>query len=71
MNASMTKVFEWLSGWRESSSFEKDQEGYITTERVGDYKASMFLWRVDKEPVRLDHTFLSDKIFVRFSDKHK
>ena len=67
MSNGLTRVFEWVSGWRECSEFEHDNEGYITTERVGDAVA-MFLWRVDKEPAHLDHMYLDGKILVRFSD---
>jgi len=67
MSNGLTRVFEWVSGWRECSEFEHDYEGYITTERVGDAVA-MFLWRVDKEPTHLDHMYLDGKILVRFSD---
>jgi hypothetical protein len=67
MNDSIVKVFESITGWREHSNFENDHEGYITTERLGD-AVSMFLWRVDKEPRKIDHTFLMGKTFVRFSD---
>ena len=67
MSNSLTRLFEWVSGWREYSEFERDHEGYITTERVGDATA-MFLWRVDKEPAHLDHTYLDGRTLVRFSD---
>jgi hypothetical protein len=67
MSNGLTKVFVWFSGWREYSQFENDHEGYITTERVGD-ASSMFLWRVDKEPVHLDHMYLDGRILVRFTD---
>jgi hypothetical protein len=67
MSNGLTRVFEWVSGWREWSEFERDQEGYITTERCGKGTA-MFLWRVDKDPVHLDHTYLDGRILVRFSD---
>ena len=67
MSNGMTKVFEAISGWKEWSEFERDQEGYITTERVGEATA-MFLWRVDKEPAHLDHMYLDGRILVRFSD---
>ena len=66
MSNRLTRVFEWVSGWRESSEFEHDHEGYITTERVGDGNA-MFLWRVDKDPVHLDHMYLDGQTLVRFS----
>jgi len=66
MSNGLTKVFEWISGWRERSEFEHDHEGYITTERVGDGSA-MFLWRVDKDPVHLDHMYLDGQTLVRFS----
>jgi hypothetical protein len=67
MSNALTRVFEWVSGWREYSEFEHDHEGYITTERVGDANA-MFLWRVDKEPAHLDHMYLDGRTLVRFSD---
>ena len=67
MSNALTRVFEAFSGWREWSEFERDNEGYITTERVGDATA-MFLWRVDKEPVHLDHMYLDGRILVRFTD---
>jgi hypothetical protein len=67
MSNGLTRVFEWVSGWRERSEFEHDHEGYITTERVGDANA-MFLWRVDKEPARLDHMYLDGYTMVRFTD---
>lgn len=63
-----TKIFERVSGWREASKFEADNDGYITTERVGE-GSEMFLWRVDEEPCHLDHTFLGGKTFVRFSNR--
>ena len=66
MSNKLTRVFEWVSGWRECSEFENDHEGYITTERVGE-AISMFLWRVDKEPSRLDHMHLDGSTLVRFS----
>lgn len=66
MSNTLTRVFEWVSGWREYSEFEHDHEGYITTERVGDATA-MFLWRVDKEPAHLDHMYLDGRTMVRFS----
>ena len=67
MSNGLTRVFEWVSGWREISEFENDHEGYITTERVGDANA-MFLWRVDKEPAHLDHMYLDGRTMVRFTD---
>ena len=70
MSNQLARVFEWVTGWREYSEFEKDHEGYITTERVGE-GAAMFLWRVDKEPVHLDHMYMDGDLFVRFTDNHK
>lgn len=70
MSNQLARVFEWITGWREYSEFEKDHEGYITTERVGE-GAAMFLWRVDKEPVHLDHMYMDGDLFVRFTDNHK
>jgi hypothetical protein len=67
MSNGLTRVFEFVSGWREYSEFERDHEGYITTERVGDGTA-MFLWRVDKDPVHLDSMFLDGRTLVRFTD---
>jgi hypothetical protein len=67
MSNGLTRVFEWVSGWREYSDFERDHEGHITTERVGD-GAAMFLWRVDKEPAHLDHMYLDGRTMVRFTD---
>ena len=67
MSNGLTRVFEWVSGWREYSEFEHDHEGYITTERCGDANA-MFLWRVDKDPVHLDHMYLDGRTLVRFTD---
>ena len=67
MSNGLTSVFEWVSGWREYSEFEHDHEGYITNERVGDGMA-MFLWRVDKDPVHLDHMYLDGRTMVRFTD---
>ena len=67
MSNTLTRVFEAFSGWRDWSEFERDHEGYITTERLGDGYA-MFLWRVDKDPVHLDHMYLYGRILVRFTD---
>jgi hypothetical protein len=67
MSNGLTRVFEWVSGWREYSDFERDHEGHITTERFGDANA-MFLWRVDKEPAHLDHMYLDGRTMVRFTD---
>ncbi len=67
MSEGLSKVFEMVSGWKEHSQFEHDHEGYITTERVGEGKA-MFLWRVDKEPVHLDHMYMDGSTFIRFTD---
>lgn len=67
MSEEMARAFERVSGWREYGEFERDQEGYITNERVGD-ALCFFLWRVDKDPARLDHFFMDGKIFVRFGD---
>jgi hypothetical protein len=69
MSEGLSKVFEMVSGWKEYSQFERDHEGYITTERVGEGKA-MFLWRVDKDPVHLDCMYMDGKTFVRFSNNH-
>ena len=70
MSNGLTRVFEWFSGWREYSQFERDHEGYITVERVGEYGSAMFLWRVDKDPVHLDCMYMDGKTFVRFSNNH-
>ena len=67
MSDGLARVFEWVSGWREYADFERDNEGYITTERVGEGK-SFFLWRVDKEPVHLDHMYMDGNLFVRFTN---
>jgi hypothetical protein len=67
MSNELAKTFEMVSGWREYSDFERDHEGYITEERVGDAKA-FFLWRVDKEPVHLDHMYMDGNTFIRFTD---
>jgi hypothetical protein len=67
MSNGLARLFEAVSGWRERSEFEADHEGYITTERCGDGYA-MFLWRVDKDPVHLDHMYLDGRTLVRFSD---
>ena len=67
MSNGLTRLFEYVSGWREYSEFERDHEGHITTERVGDAK-SMFLWRVDKDPVHLDHMYLDGRTMMRFTD---
>lgn len=70
MGPELIKNFEKISGWREKSAFEVDQEGYITTERLGD-GLSMFLWRVDAEPVHLVHMFLDGITFVKFANEYK
>jgi hypothetical protein len=31
----------------------------------------MFLWRVDKEPVHLDHMYMDGNLFVRFSEDYQ
>lgn len=67
MSEELTKTFENVSGWLEYSHFEAEEEGYITQEKVGDFY-SYFLWRVDKEPSRLDHMFMDGKTFIRYSD---
>ena len=67
MSGKLTRLFERISGWREYSEFERDHDGYITTERLGNGR-SMFLWRVDKDPVHLDHMYLDGRTMVRFSD---
>ena len=67
MSTELARTFERVSGWREYSEFEHDHEGYITKERVGD-AAAIFLWRVDKEPVHLDHMYMDGKTFIRFTD---
>lgn len=70
MGIELTKAFEQVSGWREKSAFETENEGYITTERVGD-ALSMFLWKVDAEPVHLVHMFLDGVTFVKFANDYK
>jgi hypothetical protein len=67
MSNELARTFERISGWREYSEFERDHEGYITQERVGDAIA-FFLCRVDREPVHLDHMFMDGKTFIRFTD---
>lgn len=67
MSSELTKLFENVSGWREYSQFERDHEGYITKERIGD-GACFFLWRVDMEPVRLDHMYMDGQTFIRFTN---
>ena len=67
MSNGLTRLFEYVSGWREYSEFERDHEGYITTERCGE-GISMFLWRVDKDPARLDHTYIDGRTMVRFNN---
>ena len=71
MSNGLARVFEKVTGWREYSEFERDHEGYITTEKVGDDRRAMFLWRVDKEPVHLDHMYMDGKLFVRFSESYQ
>ena len=71
MSNELARTFERVSGWREYSEFEHDHEGYITTEKVGDDKRAMFLWRVDKEPVHLDHMYMDGTLFVRFSESYQ
>lgn len=66
---SMTTVFEAVSEWREYSHFESQEEGYITQERVGD-GLTFFLWRIDKDPVPLDFTYIGGISFVRFQSIH-
>jgi len=70
MSNEMARAFERVSGWREYSQFERDHEGYITKERVGEAIA-FFLWRVDKEPVHLDHMFMDGNTFIRFSENYQ
>lgn len=65
----MTKVLEGISNWKEYSRFENQEEGYITQERVGE-GLTFFLWRVDKEPVPLDFTYIDGTTFVRFRSIH-
>jgi hypothetical protein len=71
MSEGLARVFERVSGWREYCEFEHDHEGYITKERVGEYGAAFFLWRVDKEPVHLDHMYMDGTLFVRFSEDYQ
>jgi hypothetical protein len=70
MSNGLTRVFEWFSGWREYSQFERDHEGYITIERVGEHGSAMFFWRLDKDPVHLDCMYMDGKTFVRFSNNY-
>lgn len=67
MSNGLAKVFETVSGWVEYGHFEKQEEGYITQERMGD-GLYYFLWRVDKEPAPLDHTFIDGTTFVRYAN---
>jgi len=67
MSEGLARTFERVSGWREYSDFENDHEGYITNERVGEGK-DFFFWRVDKEPIHLDHMYMDGKTFVRFTN---
>ena len=67
MSEGLAKVFEAVSGWVEYSHFEQQEEGYITQERVGEW-LRYFLWRVDKEPSLLEHTFVDGYTFVRYAD---
>lgn len=67
MSNELARAFERVTGWREYSQFERDNEGYITKERVGDATA-FFLWRVDMEPVHLDHMYMDGTTFIRFTD---
>lgn len=66
MSEGLAKVFEAVSGWLEFSHFEQQEEGYITLERMGD-GLHFFLWRVDKEPVPLEHSFIDGFTFVRYA----
>jgi len=68
MSNALARAFERVTGWREYSEFEHDHEGYITREKVGEFGAAFFLWRVDREPVHLDHMFMDGKTFIRFTD---
>jgi hypothetical protein len=67
MSAGLAKAFEAVSGWVEYSHFEQQEEGYITQERTGDALV-YFLWRVDKEPTPLEHTFIDGSTFVRYAN---
>ena len=67
MSEGLAKAFENLTGWLEYSHFEQEEEGYITQERVGEAVA-FFIWRVDKDPAKLDAMYMDGKIFVRYSD---
>ena len=67
MNDNFIKVFKHLSGWTEYTDFEQVEEGHITNERIGD-ATSFFLWRVDKDPSRLESMYMDGKTYVRFAD---
>ena len=69
MSSGLTKVLEGISNWVEYNHFESQEEGYITQEKVGD-GLTYFLWRVDKEPVPLDFTYIYGITFVRFRSIH-
>jgi hypothetical protein len=69
MSSGLTKVLEGISNWVEYNHFENQEEGYITQEKVGD-GLTYFLWRVDKEPVPLDFTYIDGTVFVRFRSIH-
>lgn len=67
MSEGLAKTFETVSGWMEYSHFEAEEEGYITNERIGD-GVSFFLWRVDKEPAKLNAMFMDGYTFVRYAN---
>lgn len=66
MNAEQIKTFEKVSGWIEYANFERQEEGYITQERIGD-ATCYFIWRVDKEPARLDAMYIDGAVYVRYN----
>lgn len=67
MSEELAKAFEAVTVWVEYSHFEQQEEGYITQERMGD-GLYYFLWRVDKEPVPLEHAFIDGSTFVRYAN---
>ena len=66
MSNGLAKAFEAVTDWVEYGHFEQQEEGYITKERIGE-GLRYFIWRVDKDPTPLDHTFIDGTIFVRYA----
>ena len=71
MSNEFNRLFERVSGWMEYQNFQDANEGYITKEKVGEFGMAFFLWRVDKEPVHLDHMFMDGNVYVRFSENYQ